>query len=73
LIAPGKTGLTFDPHNKNDIIRSLTAWSTKMKDEKDEIRKTCSTYYFSNFTPEINKGKLLAIYQDAIHDKKRNK
>ncbi|WP_293883717.1 MULTISPECIES: glycosyltransferase family 4 protein [unclassified Sphingobacterium] len=73
LIAPGKTGLTFDPHNKNDIIRSLTAWSTKMKDEKDEIRKTCSTYYFSNFTPEINKRKLLAIYQDAIHDKKRNK
>ncbi len=73
LIATGKTGLTFDPHNKNDIIRALTAWSTKMKDEKDEITKTCSSYYFSNFTPELNKEKLLAIYQDAIHDKNQNK
>ncbi|MGJ1406600.1 glycosyltransferase family 4 protein [Sphingobacterium siyangense] len=73
LIIPGKTGQTFDPHNKNDIIQCLREWSTKTTNEKDEIRKTCIAYYFSNFTPEINEAKLLAIYQNAIHDKKLNK
>ncbi|WP_312335544.1 glycosyltransferase family 4 protein [Sphingobacterium sp.] len=73
LVIPDKTGQTFDPHNKKDIVRCLTVWSTKSTDEKDEIRKTSKTYYFSNFTPERNQDKLLAIYQDAIHDKKLNK
>ena len=73
LIIPDKTGQTFDPHNKNDIIQCLAEWSKKTTNEKDEIRKTSKAYYFSNFTPEINEEKLLAIYQDAIDDKKLNK
>lgn len=73
LVIPDKTGQTFDPHNKKDIVQCLTAWSTKSINEKDEIRKTSKAFYFSNFTPEINEDKLLAIYQDAIHDKKLNK
>ncbi|WP_333866092.1 glycosyltransferase family 4 protein [Sphingobacterium sp.] len=73
LVIPDKTGQTFDPHNRKDIVQCLTAWSIKSTNEKDEIRKTSKAYYFSNFTPEINQDKLLAIYQDAIHDKKLNK
>ncbi len=73
LIIPDKTGQTFDPYNKAEIVACLTQWKERTVDEKDEIRKTCLAYYFSNFTPEINENKLLAIYQDAIEDKKLNK
>ncbi|WP_293941148.1 MULTISPECIES: glycosyltransferase family 4 protein [unclassified Sphingobacterium] len=73
MIIPNKTGQTFDPHNKNEIVACLTQWNAMTREEKDEIRKTCVAYYFSNFTPELNEGKLLAIYNDAIEDKKLNK
>ena len=72
MVIPNKTGQTFDPNNKNEIVACLTQWIAKTVDEKDEIRKTCRAYYFSNFTPEINENKLLAIYKDAIEDKKLN-
>ncbi|WP_104383909.1 glycosyltransferase family 4 protein [Sphingobacterium sp. HMA12] len=73
MIIQDKTGQTFDPHNKDEIVACLTQWNAKQTDEKDEIRKTCLAYYFSNFTPEINESELLAIYKDAIEDKKLNK
>jgi len=73
MIIPNKTGQTFDPHNKNEIVACLTQWNAMTREKKDEIRKTCVAYYFSNFTPELNEGKLLAIYNDAIEDKKLNK
>ncbi|MGE8293030.1 MAG: glycosyltransferase family 4 protein [Sphingobacterium sp.] len=73
MIIPNKTGETFDPHNKDQIAACLAKWLSKKMDEKDEIRKTCVAYYFSNFTPEINENKLLAVYKHAIEDKKLNK
>lgn len=73
LIIPQRTGQTFDPHNNKEITACLTQWNAKPADEKDEIRKTCLAYYFSKFTPEINESELLAIYKDAIEDKKLSK
>ena len=73
MIIPNETGDTFDPHNKAEIIACLRQWNSKTAQEKDEIRKTCMAYYFSNFTPEINKGRLEAIYKNAINDIKLNK
>lgn len=73
MIIPNKTGETFDPHNKDQIAACLARWNSKTMDEKDEIRKTCKAYYFSNFTPELNESKLLAVYNNAIEDKKLNK
>lgn len=70
MIIPDKTGNTFDPQNRDEIVHCLKQWDAKATTEKDEIRKTCKAYYFSNFTPAINKEKLLAIYKDAIDTKK---
>ncbi|WP_282636420.1 glycosyltransferase family 4 protein [Sphingobacterium thalpophilum] len=73
MVIPNSTGQTFDPHDKTSIVECLAQWNAKPAVEKDEIRKTARAYYFRNFTPEINKNKLLAIYQNAIDDKKLNR
>lgn len=73
LVIPEKTGLLFDPLDPQDIFAKVVAWSDKTAAEKDEIRQTTKAFYFRNFTPEINKEKLLEVYTQAITDfKKRN-
>lgn len=68
LIIPNKTGLLFSPQNVDSMLKTVRQWKDYNSEEKFNIRQTTKEFYFSNFTPEENKEKLLHIYHEAIHD-----
>ncbi len=66
LIIPNKTGLLFNPQDVDNMLITLQQWKDYSPQEKFNIRQTTKAFYFSNFTPEENKKKLLHIYNEAI-------
>lgn len=68
LIIPNKTGLLFNPQSVDNMLTTIQQWKNYSIKEKYNIRQTTKEFYFSNFTPEENKKKLLAIYDEAIRD-----
>lgn len=66
LIIPNKTGLLFNPQDVDNMLITLQQWKDYSQQEKFNIRQTTKAFYFSNFTPEENKNKLLSIYKEAI-------
>ncbi|MNY25592.1 Glycogen synthase [compost metagenome] len=66
LIIPNKTGLLFNPQDVDNMLITLQQWKNYSPQEKFNIRQTTKAFYFSNFTPEENKKKLLHIYNEAI-------
>ncbi len=68
LIIPDKTGLLFNPQSVDNMLKTVQQWKNYSIKEKYNIRQTTKEFYFSNFTPEENKKKLLEIYNEAIED-----
>lgn len=69
MIIPNKTGLLFNPQSVDNMLITVQQWKNYSIQEKYNIRQTTKEFYFSNFTPEENKKKLLDIYDEAIRDK----
>lgn len=68
MIIPNKTGLLFNPQSVDNMLTTVQQWKNYSIQEKYNIRQTTKEFYFSNFTPEENKKKLLHIYDEAIRD-----
>lgn len=71
LIVPLRTGLSFNPYDKEDIKAALGQWSLLDINSKIQIGKNCRTEYENKYTVKQNMLKLLEIYQE-VQLKKRN-
>lgn len=69
MIIPNQTGLLFNPQSVDNMLITIKQWKKFSIQEKYNIRQTTKEFYFSNFTPEENKKRLLHIYDEAIQDK----
>lgn len=72
MIVPLRTGLSFDPYNKEEIKAALLQWSLMDTPSKVQIGKNCRAEYENKYTVKQNMLKLLAIYQ-GVQLNKRNR
>ncbi len=70
MIQSGYNGLHFEAGNANSLKQALSFWQVLTETEKDIYRKNARSTYEAQYTPEINREQLLAIYQQVIDEKK---
>jgi len=66
IVEDGKTGLTFEPGNAQDLLKKVTCYNNLPTTIKAEYRYNARKAYEKANTPEINYNLLIAIYKDAI-------
>ncbi|MCX2473265.1 glycosyltransferase family 4 protein [Pedobacter sp. MC2016-05] len=66
IVEDGKTGLTFEPGNAQDLLKKVTYYNNLPTTIKAEYRCNARKAYEKANTPEINYNLLIAIYKDAI-------
>lgn len=71
MIVPLYTGLHFNPHEKEDVVRAVSEWIALDKVTKQRIQNNCISEYQKHYNLPKNMKKLIAIYQDAIQRQKR--
>lgn len=65
LVDEGRTGLLFEPNNAADLALKLR-WVLAHPNEARVMGENARREFESKFTPEVNYGQLIAIYQAAI-------
>lgn len=65
LVSHGFTGLLFEPGSACELARHL-AWAETFPERLRRMGRQARSQYEAEFTPEVNYGRLIAIYDDAI-------
>lgn len=71
MVVPLHTGMHFDPFDQSHIRATVTAWADLGSEAKKGIAENCIAAYKRHYTLEKNMDRLVAIYEEAIHTKKR--
>ena len=65
IIEDGITGLLFSPGDANDLAKKLS-WAHANPERMREMGLAARARYERLYSPEINHGQLVAIYQEAM-------
>ena len=71
IIEDGITGLHFNPGDAEDLIKKVQ-WATEHPEEMRCMGRNARRVYEEKYTPETNYLQLMAIYQEAIMEGRRN-
>ena len=71
LVSDGKTGLLFEPADAQDLAAKLT-WALDHPGEMATMGMAARAHYERGLSGSSNLRQLLAIYQDARAESKRN-
>lgn len=63
------TGLLFEPNNPDDLAEKIK-WAEDHPDRMLEMGQRARREYEMKYTPQINYAQLMAIYEEAIAEKK---
>jgi glycosyltransferase involved in cell wall biosynthesis len=64
LIKDGSNGFLFDPYKESDLINAIN--KLERVTDMESMRKKAFKSYHDNFTPSINYGRLMEIYNKII-------
>lgn len=67
LVRDGETGLLFEPGDAKDLTRKLR-WAMANPESMRAMGHRARALYEANFTPEVNYGQLIAVYEAALRD-----
>ncbi|KAA0988876.1 glycosyltransferase [Dyadobacter aurulentus] len=62
MIQDGTNGMHFKPNDSGDLCKTIKRWNDLGNEEKAVISKNALDSYEALYTPEINRRKLLEIY-----------
>ena len=65
LVSDGETGLLVEPGSASDLARALS-WSNGHPDEMARMGANAQRRYEACYTPEVNYGQLMGVYERAI-------
>jgi glycosyltransferase involved in cell wall biosynthesis len=70
LVQDGQTGLHFHAGDATDLAEKVT-WLFEHPDEQHHMRKAGRAEFEAKYTAERNYAQLMAIYERAIHSRRR--
>ena len=69
LVDDGETGLLFSPGDAEDLAAKVR-WASEHPDEMRRMGARARRVYEEKYTPEVNYRQLMAIYEEAIEERR---
>ena len=71
IVENNVTGLHFEPGNQENLIQKVK-WATEHPEKMRDMGRNANRTYEQNYTPKINYGQLMDIYEEACEEKRRS-
>ena len=72
IVEDGLTGLHFAPGDAEDLARKVR-WASEHPEAMHRMGRNARLIYEEKYTPENNYYQLMAIYEEALEENRRNR